>query len=223
MLKATSYLCIDIGTTSIKAAEKSLSGKILKQASLRRLDKPFHTSIQSFEEQEAVNCLKTLLSRMEARSYWAVASLPAFYAFTAIAPTPDPRYIPAAPSLYKMDAIKLNDGRYFLIAIPREIILKYKRVFASARLRLTRLEIESLPLARKLAVSSEPTLIIDVGERSTTFTIASRGRINFVSQSDFSLVSNAEDVIMEKARLLAEKKKIKRIVTSSPFAVVSGL
>ncbi|MBI2024791.1 MAG: hypothetical protein HYT03_01710 [Candidatus Harrisonbacteria bacterium] len=218
------YLCIDIGTTSIKAAEKDSTGRILKKAELRRLDGPFHTSIQPLNEREAANCLKTLLSRMESQSYWAAASLPAFNAFTTVAPTPDPKYIPAAPSLYKMDAIKLNDGRYFLLAVPREVILKYKRIFAAAGLRLARLEIESFPLARQFARSAEPTLIIDVGERSTTFTIASGGKAHFVSQSDFSLVSNAEDVIMEKARLLAEKKKIKRIITaSSPFAVVNGL
>lgn len=218
-----SYLCIDIGTVSIKAAEKDFSGRILKGGSLKRLDRPFHTNILSLDEAGTIQCLKALLTRMESGTYLAVASLPAFYAFTTVAPILDPKYIPAQPAIYKMDAIRLEDGKYFLVAIPREIIEKYKRIFKAVGLKLVRLELESFALARTHGLSSEPSIIIDVGERSTTFTIAKNGRAELISQTDFSLASQAPNVILEKARNLALSRNIRNVIKARNFSVVDGL
>src|SRR3989344_1333108 len=123
-----SYICIDIGTGSIKAVEKDYNGRILSSGSLKRLDKPFHSSIQPLDEEDAASCLRTLLKRMEKRADLAVMSLPAFSVFTALAPAPDPKYIPAAPSIFKMEAVRLSNGQFFLVAIPREIIMKYQNI-----------------------------------------------------------------------------------------------
>jgi len=77
-----------------------------------------------------------------------------------------------------------------LIAIPNEIISKYKNIFKMAGLNLHALEMESISLIRALSDEDvSPTLIVDIGSRSTNIAIAENGALRYNYQTDFSGVS----------------------------------
>ena len=217
------YLCIDIGTGSIKAAEKAADGQVLRWGILEKTDGSLQSSIQPLNESLAIHYLKTLIAEMRAESIDAVVSLPAFEVFTAVAPAVDPQYIPMSPNTFKLEAFPINDKNFFLVAVPKDVIAKYKRIIRYSGLNLIHLELESIAAARVFVDLKEPVLIMDIGRRSTAFTVAEKGRVNFLSHTDFALASNARNVIINKARVLANQKKAKRIVLAPKFAVVNGL
>ena len=217
------YLCIDIGTGSIKAVEKSADGRILRWGMLEKTDGPLQSSIQPLDEALAIHYLKTLVAEMHTESQDAVVSLPAFEVFTAIAPAVDPQYIPMSPNTFKLEAFPVNNKSFFLVAVPKEIIAKYKRIIRNSGLNLVRLELESVAVARVFADLKEPVLVMDVGRRSTAFTLVEKGMVNFLSHTDFALASNARNVIINKARVLANQRGAKKIVLAPKFAVVNGL
>lgn len=219
-----SYLCIDIGTSSIKALEKDASGKVLRWGILERRAKPFHSSIQPIDVDDASEVLASLLSRMGVEARSAVMSLPSFYVFTAIADVVDPKLIPAIPSTYRLEAVRLDDGRYFISAIPKEITEKYEEIATACGLRLDRLELESSAIAHRFRNNTQRNLIVDIGSRSTTFSVAHNGSPEYIFHSDFGGASQALDVIMNKTREIAEKQGINQVLFSnSVFNIANGL
>ena len=65
-----------------------------------------------------------------------------------------------------------------LVAVPRTIIEKYKKIAALAGLTVRALEVETFSLARSL-IGHDPTpqAIINIGHRSTTLAIADQGKL----------------------------------------------
>lgn len=217
------YIAIDIGTSSIKILEKNADGGVLRWGILERRGKPFHTSISPLDEKDATRHLKMLLEKMGATAAEAVASLPAFLVFTAIAEAADPKFIPAPPETFKLDAYPIDDFQFFLVATPKDVVEKYEKIFDGAGLKLEKLELESLSLAKTLGNSSEPTLIMDVGDRSTTLTVAQNGKPVFLEQTDFAASSGAPGVILDKVRKISAQRGIKNIIVPPPFAILNGL
>lgn len=213
------YLGVDIGTTSIKAVEVKQGEKlpaVLNYGMLElggyllRANNALQTSTLKIFEEEAAELLKILVGRMKPRAREAVASLPAFAAFTTVldfpAMTPEElkktiafqakEYIPQPLSEVAIDWLKVGEftdekgfrhDQILLISVSREHIKRYQRLFKLAGLTLRALEIEPLSLAR-LLTSGDPTLtlLVDVGSRSTSIAFAVRGELRFVSQSDFA-------------------------------------
>jgi type IV pilus assembly protein PilM len=136
--------------------------------------------------------------------------LPAFSAFTTIVELPDipeeeianvirfqaKQYIPLSLSAVTVDWEKVgersvggdkNIKQVFLIAMLNEQIERYKNILKLADLKLAAFEIEGLSLARALTLGvTPPVLIIDIGARSSSFSIAQDGLLKFVGQSDFA-------------------------------------
>src|SRR3989344_5010771 len=144
------YLCIDIGTNSIKAVEKDPRGIPVKWGILERENNPFHTSIYNLSEADTIYCLAALLDKMKIDSNDVIASVPSFLTFTAIADTPDFSVIPADSGTFKPFSIPLPNGKYFLAAIPNEVVAKYETIFRASGLNLLKLEPESVALAKNL-------------------------------------------------------------------------
>lgn len=210
------YLCITIGTNSIKALEKSLDGKILKWGRLERTSKPFHTSIAPMDENDAVAHLKMLLNKMGSESREAAVAIPAFLTFTAVAESADAAQIPAAVGTFNLDVIDLGQGlpgqgKVFLTAVPKDIIEKYGRILGEAGFESARWESESVILARNFGDSPEPVLLVALDQRSTTFVVARNAQPIFVEQTDFTLASDNPDVILNKVKNIVTEKKIKNI------------
>lgn len=180
------------------------------QSSLSRANKVFQTSSLKLFDEEIVELLKFALKKMKPRADEAIASLPNFSAFMTVLNFPEmspaelqrnmafqaKQYVPLPISEVAIDWLKVGEYRdekgfqyqqIFLISVPLEQIRKYQKVFKEAGLRLQALEVESLSLARGLVGNDPtPTLIVDIGSRSTAIAIADNGQLKFTSQTDFA-------------------------------------
>jgi len=106
------------------------------------------------------------------------------------------QYVPLPLSSVAIEWVKVGERRdasgsdkhqLLIIAIPHEQLLKYRKIFTGANLRLAAVEIEGMSTARALTSGSEdPALIVDIGSRSTSFVVAAGGFLRFSSQTDFS-------------------------------------
>lgn len=214
-----SYLGIDIGTTSVKMIELKHTDSILELVNygflesyghLERLNNAIQTSTLKMLDQEIVDLLKILVKNSGVKTSDAVASLPAFSAFTTlleipVMPTEEmskaiqfqaKQYIPLPISAVTIDWVKVGERsdaqgntvqQVLLVSVPNEQIQKYRSIFKAAGLNLTSLEIEGLSLARVLAADEKKTtMIIDIGSRSTSISIAQNGYLKFVGQTDFA-------------------------------------
>ena len=177
---------------------------------LERLNNAIQTSTLKMLDRETTELLKILLKNSGTRSTNAVASLPSFSSFTALLEVPlmttketsqvmqfqAKQYIPLPVSAVTIDWLKVGERQdakgninqqILLVSVPNEQIQKYKNIFKGAGLNLVALEIEGLSIARALTSGDEKTtLIIDIGARSTSFSIAQNGFLKFSGQTDFA-------------------------------------
>lgn len=177
---------------------------------LERANTALQSSTLKLFDQEISEYLKIIIKKAGFKSRQVVASLPSFSAFTTLIEIPlmsdaesqqtlkfkAKQYIPLPLSSITIDWIKVGEKKdrdgnqvqqIFLVSIPNEQITKYKNIFSIANLKLTALEVEGFSLARILTRDSDrPSLIIDIGSRSTTFIVGRNGQLQFTSQSDFA-------------------------------------
>lgn len=217
-----SHLCIYIGTNSIKVLEKDYSGKVLKWGYLERTGGTFHTNIQPLNEKEAGEFLKQLLDKMQVGSKEAVLALPSFLTFTAVVDSPDSKHVPAALGTFQFGAAPIGTGKFFLAAIPNDVIGKYQRIFNSLEINIARIEPAGVPLARVFSQGSDPVVIVHPEKYSTSFVVASSGQVYFVAHTAFGIDPQA-NVIINKAKEIAKLHGIKKIVSSEAFSVNYGL
>ena len=214
-----SYLGVDIGTTSIKVVEVRRGEKLPRVVNygflesggyLARANQALQTSTLKLFEKEVVELLRLILKEMNVQTAEAVASLPAFSAFTTVLDFPDmspadlekaipfqaKQYVPVPLSEVVLDWMKVGEFtdergfkhiRVFMISIPQEQIKKYQRVFKLAGLKLNALELESLCLSRIFGgTDPTPIAIVDIGSRSTNVVFLDQGELRFSAQSDFA-------------------------------------
>lgn len=223
---SSSYLAIDIGTTSIKAIEVKRGGKsprivnygILESSGyLARANQALQTSGLKVFDADITELLKTLTREMGIRTRNTLASLPPFSVFTTVIDFPNmdkaeiekamvyqaKQYIPVPLSEVALDWIEIGNyqdengyehKKLMLVSVPREQINKYQKIFAAADLDLKALEIESLSLARVFGSDPTPTIVVDVGSRSTNIVFVEGGHITFNGQSDFGGASLTQAV-----------------------------
>jgi type IV pilus assembly protein PilM len=175
---------------------------------LARANQALQTSSLKIFEADIIQLLKTLVTQMGVKSKDALASLPPFSVFTTILDFPqmDQReiqqamiyqarqYVPQPLAEVALDWLQVgeyqddrgfNHQKIMLISVPKEQIQKYQRIFNAAGFALRALEIESIGLARIFGGDQTPTLIIDIGSRSTNIVFMENGRMTFSGQSDF--------------------------------------
>ncbi|HVN26378.1 MAG TPA: type IV pilus assembly protein PilM [Candidatus Paceibacterota bacterium] len=217
---AKPYLTVDIGTTSIKAAEilpgerpKILNYGILESSGyLARANQALQTSSLKIFESDVITLVKTLVKEMGTNAKDVYASLPLFSVFTTVLDFPqmEPKeiekaliyqarqYVPLPLDEVALDWLKVShyqdDKGYehqkvLLISVPRSEIRRYQHIFASAGLSLRTLEMESLSLVRLFEDDPTPTMIIDIGSRSTNIIFMEKGSLTWNSQSDFASFS----------------------------------
>jgi type IV pilus assembly protein PilM len=214
---ASSYLGVDIGTTSIKVAEVKNGGDrpvvvnygILESSGyLARENQALQTSSLKIFESEIIDLLKTVVREMGTSAKDVVASLPLFSVFISVLDFPRmeaseiaraivyqaKQYVPLPLSEVALDWLKVaefDDEKGFfhqkilLISVPQEQIKKYQSLFAAAGLNLRALEIESLSLARILGADPTPTMVVDIGSRSTNIVFLEKGSLAWATQSDY--------------------------------------
>lgn len=177
---------------------------------LERVNTALQTSTLKLFDEEIAKYLKLIIRKAGFSTDSVIASLPAFSAFTTLIEIPQmsqedvnktlkfkaKQYIPLPITSVTIDWIKVGEKiddegnkvqQIFLVSVPNEQVKKYQNIFQLAGLNLHTLEVEGFSLARVLtAASKEPTLIIDIGSRSSTFLIAQKGVLKLISQSDFA-------------------------------------
>lgn len=209
---------------------------------LARANQALQTSSLKIFEGDVIEFLKTLVAQMGVGTKSAVASLPPFSAFTTILDFPkmDPKeiekamiyqakqYVPLPLSEVALDWMQIGEylddkgfthQKIMLISVPQEQIQKYQRIFKAAGLSLKALEIESLSLARMFGDDPTPTLIVDIGSRSTNIVFMENGRFTFGGQSDFggaSLTQALASSLSVNPLRAEELKKERGIIAAGP-------
>ncbi len=212
-----SYVGVDIGTTSIKMVEVKAGtqlpelvnyGLLESNGHLVRANRVLQTSSFKIFETDAADMLHSLIEKMRPGTDIALASLPAFAAFTTVLDFPDlkpseleqaliyqaKQYIPLPINEVALDWIKVGEyqddkgfkhQQILLISVPQEQIKKYQEMFHAAGLKLKSLEIEGLSSLRALiGTDKTPTIIVDIGSRSTSMVFAEGAGLKYVAQTD---------------------------------------
>jgi type IV pilus assembly protein PilM len=179
---------------------------------LARANQALQTSSLKIFESDVVELLKTIIKEMGTSTKDVVASLPPFSVFTTMLDFPimetsevekaivyqAKQYVPLPLSEVAIDWIKVgeyDDDRGFkhqkilLISVPQEQIKKYKRIFQDAGLTLRALEIESLSITRLFTGDPTPTIIVDIGSRSTNVVFMEGAVLTWNVQSDIAAAS----------------------------------
>ncbi len=177
---------------------------------LERLNDAIQTSSLKIMEKETANLLKLLLDKLKIKTRQAIASIPAFSAFVSLIEMPTMseadtaktvsfqirQYIPLPASEVAIEWIKVGERedesgftkqQIVIISVPNEQVKKYQNIFKLAGLKLRALEMESLSLIRVLiGKDPTPTLIVDIGSRSTNIAAVDQGSLKYNYQTDFA-------------------------------------
>lgn len=176
---------------------------------LGRPTSAIQTSNLKLFDQEAAEILTSIVRNMKPQTTQVIASFPIFSAFVTVLDLPDmtsselqssiafqaKQYIPLPISEVSLEWIKVGEyddakgyrhQQILLLSVPLEHINKFKKIFEDAGLELRWLELESLSLGRILIGSDPtPTVVVDVGSRSTNIAFFEGGQLRFNGQSDF--------------------------------------
>jgi type IV pilus assembly protein PilM len=207
---------------------------------LSRANQAFQTSGLKIFEADIIELLKTLVKQVGTGTKDVIASLPPFEVFTTMLdfPAMGPKeigqaliyqakqYVPLPLSEVALDWMKIGDyqdekgfahQKILLISVPQEQIKKYQRIFAAAGLRLLALEIESLSVARMFSGDPTPTIIIDIGSRSTDIIFMENGVLAWNVQSDTAAASLTQALATSLGinPLRAEQLKKERGITGT--------
>lgn len=205
----TSIKLVEVGHAANRYKLKNY-GLLESYGHLERLNDAIQTSSLKIFEKETINLLNLLLEKVRPDSNKAIVSIPAFSSFVTLLEIPEMsdsetaqavpfqarQYIPLPVSEVAIDWLKVGTRedekgvqkqQVLLIAVPNEQIRKYQQIFKAVGLNLAFLEIEALALTRALINGDPtPTMIVDIGSRSTAFLIADQGYLKLVSQNDFA-------------------------------------
>lgn len=177
---------------------------------LERLNDAIQTSALKIVEKETAELLKLLLKQLKIKSQQTIASIPAFSSFITLLEIPEMsdadivktmpfqirQHIPLPVSEVTIDWVRVGrreDEKGFtkqqilLISVPKEQIRRYENIFKLAGLRLKALEMESFSLIRALVDNDPtPTIIVDIGARSTNIVVVDKGFLKHNTQTDFA-------------------------------------
>lgn len=123
-------------------------------------------------------------------------------------PTESPAVVTAHTLRASPVARRVQD--VFLTAAPRDLVSRYTEVFDRLGATLGALEVESFPLARSILIGEQrPVLLVDLGDRTTSFSIVEGGYLRLNQAMDLG-GSHLTRAIAEKERLpleAAEERK----------------
>lgn len=175
-----------------------------------RSNNVIQANAMKISEPETIVLLKTLLKNVKFSTTAAIASVPSFASFITMIEMPAMseeetnktmgfqirQSVPLPLSEIAVDWIRVgerNDENGFskqqilLVAIPNDTISRYKVIFKGAGLSLRALEAESLSYTRALIGGDKtPTVIADIGARSTNISVVDQGFLKHNTQIDYA-------------------------------------
>lgn len=204
--KPTSVIGIDIGTHSAKVVqlryEKERAiletyGELLTEGYMKGTAGEGGGFLR-YLDRDISSLLKDLLKESNAASKEAVLSVPTGASFITLISLPRVsrkeidqavpyearKYvpIPASEVVLDWDVFESEAGEdtidVLLVAVPRELVEKFKRVAELTDIHPRALEVEIFSAARSLTgVDPTPTAIINLGHTATTLSLTDRGRV----------------------------------------------
>ncbi|RME61418.1 type IV pilus assembly protein PilM [Candidatus Parcubacteria bacterium] len=217
---------------------------------LARTNGALHASTLKLFEEEVVELLARVIKELRPSTHEALASLPIFSAFTTVLNFPQMsvsdlnkaivfqarQYVPMPLKEVALDWMKVGEyedekgflqQQILLISVPKEQIQKYRNIFQAVGLRLQTLEIESLSAVRSLTgMDPTPTLVVDIGSRSTNIFFCEGGQLKFNRQSDYggaSLTKAIVDGLHINVKRAEELKREKGIAASGAEGELSTI
>lgn len=205
--KPSRVVGIDIGITSTKVVQLRYErerailetyGELKNAGYFQGPGEGTGTGILRHLDQEIGTLITDVLRESNVTTDNAVFSIPAVASFiTAIklpplsekelaetVPFEARKYIPIPITEVVLDWDILNPQQgkegadILLVAVPREIIEKIKKVAQAARIRVQAIEVESFSITRSLVGNDRtPTALINLGEQSTTLAITDEARL----------------------------------------------
>lgn len=199
-----------------EVAKSGGSAKLLNYAILEsssHFDRPnnvIQANSLKISERETVAMLKILLKKVKFGTNLVMASIPSFASFITFIEMPDMseeetnkamsfqirQSIPLPLSEIAVDWIRVgkkddesgfSKQQILLVAIPNEVIDRYKNIFKQVGLNLRSLEVENLAYVRSVIGGDKtPTALVDIGARSTNISIIENGFLKYNIQSDYA-------------------------------------
>ena len=161
-------------------------------------------SILRMPDQEISSGIRELINKARMSSMDVVASIPSFSTFATVIEMPylsnedlaralpfeAKKYVPIPLDEVVLDwsivgvidetkdtsVRKLSNVEVFLAAVPKEETVRYKNIIDNSKLHMSALELENSALIRALLGNDlSPTVIVNIGGRSTSIIIVNRG------------------------------------------------
>lgn len=182
-------------------------GELQTYGYLERLNDPFQTKSLKMLETQVTTMLHRIIKEAEVNTKYIAISVPVFSSFIVVIDMPPMlrqeldralvfearQHIPISLSEVQIDwkivgqtkvpsngknKKSLYKFRVLLVAVPKEVISRYIRIAQTLNLKLMALELESFSYIRSLMGDDlNSACILDIGARSTSFTIVDRGLI----------------------------------------------
>ena len=141
----------------------------------------------------------------------AAASPAASPAGAGETPLPPPEPLPGAPAPRAMQPKTRKTKEVFLTAASKDLVQRYSAVIERLNLRLVALEIESFPLSRSLlAGDTQSVLLVDIGDRATSFSIVDRGYLRLNQSIDMGGAALTTAITQKLGLSFEEADKRKR-------------
>lgn len=243
MKKRPSYVGIDIGSFSVKVVElrQDKDRAVLESYGELKTERYFKKKEESpilgggflrFLESDVAEMVKDVIKESAIKTDKAVFAVPASAALIVLVnfprlseeeiksaiPFESRKYIPIPQSEVFLDWEIIDEGdekrvKVLIVAIPKEIINKFKRIASLAGLEVTALEVENFSLARSLlGQNSAVSAIISIGAQYTSVTIVDAGIIrsshNIEQGSNEITVTLAKSLSVDNERAEEFKKTV---------------
>lgn len=215
-------------------------------------------SVLKLPDQEIASGIKELIKRAGISSTEAIASIPSFSTFATVIEMPYvsnedlARAIPFEAKKYipiPLDEVVLEwsivgvaDGvssqggkpatvEVFLAAVPKDETVRYQNIMKAAGLDLKALELENSALIRALLGNDlSPTVIVNIGGRSTSIMIVNRGYERLGHNYEIGgfeitkAISQSLNISLEKSEELKRKFGLKKgednLITESMISLI---
>ena len=252
--KNSQIVGIDIGVYSAKVVQLKYEkerailetyGELLSEGYFKNVSTASGGGFLRYMDADIADMLKNLLREARITAPEAVFSIPATASFVTTIPFPklNPQEIeaalpyearkyvpiPIAEVVLDWEMIETEEGansKVLLVAVPKEVTEKFKRIAKLIGVRLKALEVETFSMTRSLiGLDPTPTAIINLGHLSTTLAIVDKKQLRlshnfgYGSQKLTNALEKGLGVTKDKAETikreigLSEKIEEKEIVS----------
>lgn len=242
-----SLLGIDIGASAVKLVEIEKQGGRRKLKNYGIFPLPEYLQSKNYKDslellkvpaEEIAEIIKKVIQEAKIKSRDACVSIPVYSSFFTLIDLPNMsekeiaaavpfearKYVPVPIAEVVLDwsiisqSDKKSTRQVLIVAVPKEIIARYKQIIKLSGLKLRRMEAETFSLARALVGNDKSVIsIIDAGARSINVSVVDGGFIranNNLEMGGLKIV----DTISQQMKLSPQNmEKLKKTI------LVSGL